>query len=469
MRSTLAEDIARHLASGLAWNEGKMLGVLLVQDKAGRLGYIKAHSGGLESATQQPGWAPPLHTPAPLPSEAPTLAALERWKAELTRLADALEAHPYSRLETEWSQREERLRARHAQNKIHRDEARRSGQASLELERESQRDSRERKELRLAREAALSGPRAEVHALRQALQDGRRQRRELSRALQSEMHEGLGQTLGSLLETPLESLFPSGLPTGTGDCCAPKLLGWAIRSDLRPVALAEMWCGPTTVGERRAGEFYAPCQERCQPLMGALLAVALREPVTIVYQDEDLIVANKPSGLLTVPGRYHWNQSSLSGKLKALPVHRLDLETSGLVVLALDPSIQKALRRQFAESTVEKEYQALLSATPDLQEGRIEQALASDPQRPGCYRLDEGGKPAATLFRMLDPRRVELKPLNGRSHQLRVHMAQGLGCPILGDRLYGEGGERLKLHACTLEFAHPGTGNRRRFHSPPPF
>lgn len=468
MRSTLAEEICRHLARELTWSEGKMVGVLLARDQRGRLGYAKAHSGGLEGQALQPRWVPPLHSPAPLPSEAPTLAALEEWKTALARLSKELEDHPYPRLEAEWKRREELLRLRHGQNKLRRQEARRSGGDHGELASESQRESRERKELRREREAALSAPRAEILALRQAIEHGRCQRRALSRALQKEMHEGLGQTLGGLLEFPLESLFPSGVPTGTGDCCAPKLLGWAIRNGLRPAALAEMWCGPS-VGARRAGEFYAPCQERCQPLMGPLLAVALREPIAVLHQDETLIVAVKPSGLLTVPGRYHWNQSSLATQLKALPVHRLDLETSGLVVLARDLAAQAALRRQFAEGTVEKSYQAILSSTPELHQGRIERALGRDPNQPGCYRLDAAGKPAITDYSMLDKQRVELRPHTGRSHQLRVHMAQALHCPIAGDRLYGQGGERLKLHACRLELTHPQSQERLRFYSPPPF
>ena len=469
-RTTLAESLARSLSQTLSWSEGKMLGVLLVRDRQGRLGYGKAFSGLLSGQAQQPGWAPPLHSAAPLPSEAPTLEALAKWKARLERIAARLAAHPYPRVLEDWEEREQALRALHKGGKATRQQARQSGAEITALEAESRRDSLQRKEFRLAMKAALSPLRSEFLGLQAELREGRGQRRDLSRALQKEMHESLGQTLGGLLGVPLDRLFPTGVPTGTGDCCAPKLLGWAAQNELRPLAMAEMWWGPTTVGDKKAGEFYSACQERCQPLLGPLLALALREPVHVLFQDDSLIVAVKPSGLLTVPGRYHWNQGSLSSQLGALPVHRLDLETSGLVLLARDAVTQAALRRQFEQGSVVKTYEALLEGRPEVEQGRIERPLARDPDCPGRYRPDDQGKAARTEYRMLDGARVKLRPLTGRSHQLRVHMAQALGRPIRGDRLYGgKGGERLKLHACALEFTHPATREPQRFFSPPPF
>jgi tRNA pseudouridine32 synthase/23S rRNA pseudouridine746 synthase len=291
------------------------------------------------------------------------------------------------------------------------------------------------------------------------------------------MHQQFGRSVGSLLGCSLEQLFPQGVPTGTGDCCAPKLLAWAARQQMLPLAMAELWWGPTSVGDKVSGQFYPACRERCQPMMGALLAAAQRAPVKVLHSDDRLLVVNKPSGLLTVPGRYPWNQDCLLHRLKegawpeALPVHRLDLETSGLVVLARDPSAQADLQDQFAKRQAVKTYQALLACSPRSRQGRIDRALAPDPARPGCYRVDADGKLAITEFRMLEhaTNRMELFPFTGRSHQLRVHMAQALGAPIRGDRLYGDGGERLHLHAWRLLFSHPSGGQRVDFEAPLPF
>ena len=468
-RTTLAQTLARSLSQTLDWSEGKMLGVLLVRERQGRLGYGKAFSGLMDGQAHQPGWAPPLHSSSPLPSEAPTLEALDNWKMRLEKIAGDLASHPYPPTLKEWQARDQQLRALHKASKVARQKARESGAELATLQAQSRHESRQRKDFRLAMTAALSPLHSEFMELQTQLLEGRGQRRDLSRALQKEMHEGLGQTLGGLLGLPLNSLFPTGVPTGTGDCCAPKLLAWAAENHLRPLALAEMWWGPTSVGGKVPAQFYPACEERCRPLLGPLLSLALRDPIAILHEDEKLLVAVKPSGLLTVPGRYHWNQDSLSTRLNTFPVHRLDLETSGLVVLARDKETQSALRHQFEEGSVVKVYEALLVKRPELDQGRIDSPQARDPEHPGRYRLDGQGKSARTDYRMLDDFRVELRPLTGRSHQLRVHMAQALDCAIRGDRLYGSGGERLKLHACGLELTHPTTGERMQFSSPAPF
>lgn len=476
-RTRAVELLALELAQSLPWSEGKMLGVLLVRDGQGRLGYGKAYSGQLEGQVEIPGWVPPLHLPAPLPGEQATLSALAGWKEQLERWAAALAAHPFPQLEQVWRTRFDQLRERHRQARLERARARREGTRDrLELEAESRLEKRQKRELKAEQEQAISDCRADYEALVRALEGGRRTRRALSRALQAEMHQQLGQSVESLLGCPLERLYPNGVPTGSGDCCAPKLLAWATREGLRPLALAELWWGPDSVGDKRAGRFYPACQQRCQPLLGPLLSVATRPPHRILYQDASLLVLSKPGGLLTVPGRYRWNQDSLLSRLRqqwpeVLPVHRLDLETSGVVVFARSPGAQRALRGQFERRTVRKVYQALLSHAPARAQGRIEAALAPDPERKGRYRVDPLGRIAVTEYRTLcaGTARVELIPLTGRSHQLRAHAAQVLGCPIRGDRLYGTGGERLKLHAHALELAHPLSGEPLRFTCELPF
>jgi tRNA pseudouridine32 synthase/23S rRNA pseudouridine746 synthase len=474
-RTRLAEQLALQVAAPLSWPEGKMLGVLLVRDRQGRLGYGKAYSGLLAGQAEIPGWVPPLHLPTPLPAEEATVRALEKWKQQLGLWAAARDAHPYPALQALWEERVEQLKRQHQQARLSRREARQlRSRPAQELEAESQQEGRERKKLRQAREAALAEPRAEYESLCQRIEHGRRSRRALSRALQAEMHQQLGSSVESLLGLPLERLYPAGLPTGSGDCCAPKLLAWAARAGLRPLALAELWWGGGTVGDKRPGHFYPACQARCQPLLGPLLSVALRASYKILYQDDSLLVVDKPGGLLTVPGRYRWNQDCLWQKLRQrwpelLPVHRLDLETSGVVVFARHSRAQANLRRQFEQRTVRKRYQALLVRRPSPPRGRVEAPLGPDPSNPGRYRIDPEGKSALTDYRLVSEERVELEPRTGRSHQLRVHTAQVLGCPIRGDGLYGNGGESLKLHAHTLQLRHPEDGRWLSFEAPPPF
>lgn len=200
----------------------------------------------------------------------------------------------------------------------------------------------------------------------------------------------------------------------------------------------------------------------------------------LIYQDDALLVADKPSGLLSVPGRGEDKQDCLFSRLlryfpDALVVHRLDMSTSGLMLFARGVEMQRRLSQMFREREVEKRYVAVVAGklTPDT--GEMDLPIAADwPNRP-LRKIDaELGKPSLTRYRVLshsgDSTRVELEPVTGRTHQLRVHMA-AIGHPILGDALYGDeaSAPRLLLHACTLKFAHPLSGEALNFGSAPPY
>ncbi len=206
--------------------------------------------------------------------------------------------------------------------------------------------------------------------------------------------------------------------------------------------------------------------------------------IEIVHQDAALLVINKPTLLLSVPGRAYDNKDCLVTRLQengypeALIVHRLDWETSGLIVLARDADSHRELSRQFHDRETEKAYTALCWGQPELDSGRIELPLRYDlPTKPRHVVDFEQGKHALTYWRVLERFerhcRVELTPITGRSHQLRVHMLS-IGHPLLGDRLYANpealaAHERLCLHASMLSLSHPHTGERLRFDSPAPF
>lgn len=272
----------------------------------------------------------------------------------------------------------------------------------------------------------------------------------------------------------LLSIFAPAIPPGgAGDCCAPKLLQEAFRRGIRPLAVAE-W-------NSADGKFSLPCTGRCRPILSHMLKGldAEADPrleeynrlparLSTVYEDEYLIVVDKPSGLLSVPGKeFLPSVESITG---CLSVHRLDQDTSGLLVLAKNPGMQAELRRQFEQRTVEKRYEALLEREmPVGQEGEIRLPLRPDiDNRPYQVVDKEHGKTAVTRYKVLENvsghARLWLYPHTGRTHQLRVHCREGLGNPILGDRLYGNcSAPRLMLNAGELSFVHPVTGERLCF------
>ena len=293
-------------------------------------------------------------------------------------------------------------------------------------------------------------------------------------------------------------------PGGTGDCCAPKLLQYAYQQGLKPLCMAEFWWGPSPRSEvRHHGQFYPACRGKCKPVLTWMLQGLDVDPspdadgltkldIDIVYEDDVLAVVNKPSGLLSVPGRteHHSVATIVQQRWEgALLVHRLDMWTSGLLVVAKNRDIYRVLQRQFAERSVRKRYVALLSGPLPADKptrGTISLPLYADPlNRPRQVVDYQLGKPAVTDYEVLTPTinhsplsiihsqlpLIALYPHTGRTHQLRMHCAHkdGLGCPILGDELYGQQADRLYLHAEQIWLTHPVTGQPMHFEQPAPF
>ena len=309
-------------------------------------------------------------------------------------------------------------------------------------------------------------------------------------------------------------------PGGTGDCCAPKLLQYAYSHGLKPLCMAEFWWGPSpkSGGQqaggdesgmvRHHGHYYPACRGKCKPVLTWMLQGLDVDPnpeeagfphlePEIVFEDEVMAVLNKPSGMLSVPGRAEDYSVATWAKAcwpEAIPAHRLDMWTSGLIVIAKTKEAYLNLQEQFVKRTVKKRYIAVLDGVVSPLKGRIELPLLCDPMNRPRQVVDyHRGKSAVTEYEVLatthgvrnavhsevhsvpDPvcTLVALYPHTGRTHQLRVHCAHqdGLGCPILGDELYGrkESAGRLCLHSDRLELTHPVSGEPMRFELPYPF
>ena len=273
-------------------------------------------------------------------------------------------------------------------------------------------------------------------------------------------------------------------PAGAGDCAAPKLLQYAYLHNLRPVAMAEFWVGASPRGEvRHDGHYYPACKGKCGPILAHMLqgldvesnplqsATYTQAEPQVIYEDPWLLVLDKPAGMLSVPGKeaaysaWQWVRDHYPQADGPLLVHRLDMDTSGLLLVAKTKGMHQRLQALFHHRHIRKTYLAILDGIVPQDEGKIELPLLPDPLDRPRQRVDrEHDKPATTLYKVLAREagrtRILFQPLTGRTHQLRVHAAhpEGLHCPIVGDRLYGHPADRLYLHARKLEFTHPVTG-----------
>ena len=320
------------------------------------------------------------------------------------------------------------------------------------------------------------------------------QRKTKSAALQHYLFEQY-QFLNSKKEVKnLSQLFAEtseqNLPAGSGECAAPKLLQYAFLHDLKPIAMAEFWWGQSPNKEiRKHQQFYPACQGKCKPILTHMLAgiemdtnpllqnPAIGKKLETIFEDENLIVVDKPEDFLSVPGIHI--QDSVYTRIKQqvknisgpIIVHRLDMATSGLLLLAKNKKAHKNLQSQFINKTVQKRYTALLDGIVTDNMGTINLPLRVDlddrPRQLVCY---ERGKPAETKWEVIERKngktKIHFYPISGRTHQLRVHASHtlGLNIPIIGDDLYGKKSDRLYLHADTLEFTHPTTKQKMLFH-----
>ncbi|HEY4058807.1 MAG TPA: RluA family pseudouridine synthase [Kofleriaceae bacterium] len=508
---SMGVDVAALHAEG----GGKMFGVLVVRDAAGKLGYLRAFSGML-GEWQRGGFAPPLFDTAARDAMWPAGQAVlrEHEVALQALLRDGTYTSPRHALRSfddEIVRDRDFMREKHRVRKEARAVARAAttdAEALHALDQESRADAAEKKRFeaeRATERAFILSRVAEGDARRVAIEEARAAE---SRGLMKQVHDHytIANARGEV--RALRELFVTGEPpAGAADCAAPKLLGAAYRQGLVPIALAEVWVGaPPATGGRHDGAFYPACRGKCGPVLPWMLGGLEHEPVPepgadaissdeprVVYADEHLIVVDKPVGLLSVPGRSGALRDSVQTRLRArypaatgpMIVHRLDLDTSGLLLVALTAEVHTQLQAMFARHEIEKTYAAVVSGLVVGEAGTIDLPLRVDlDDRPRQIVDAVHGKSAITEWTVVSRDEVSrqtvlaLSPRTGRTHQLRVHCALplavgGIGAPIVGDRLYGardsHAEPRMLLHAERLAFTHPVTGTRLELRSPAPF
>lgn len=498
----LAVQAAKQLQTRLSQTdllEGKMFGVLVVATADNTLDFLYAFSGMLNGEWCVDGFVPPVFSVearnAFWPQAEAELSALDYACQTLLHLETPLQ-NELQRLESIYAEQLRELQTRHSQKRQQRKILRLSITDAAELhalDQQSRADAAEIRDLKQSHNEACL-------ILKQSLEPIVEQHATLEAQRNTLSQQSLGRIQADYVFAnirgelkALRALFaPHEPPGGAGDCAAPKLLSYAFNHGLRPIALAEFWWGPPPAGGgRNAGQFYPACRGKCGPILEHMLAGLCKQNAPVfgngaidaaqprtIYEDTWLVVVEKPCGLLSVPGRSAELSDAVSTRLRArypdatgpLVVHRLDLDTSGLLLAAKDIETYAMLQRLFAQRLVHKRYVALLAGDVAGESGVIELPMRVDfDDRPRQIVDAVHGKAALTEWRVLSrtagKTRVALMPRTGRTHQLRVHAAHalGLGAPIVGDRLYGTEAARLMLHAEALEFVHPRTGESMAF------
>ncbi|MDG1100119.1 MAG: pseudouridine synthase [Saprospiraceae bacterium] len=482
---------------------GKMFGVLIVRNAENKLGYIQAFSGMMSSQTVVNGFAPPVYD---ILDPESYFQKKTRVLALLTEAIQSLQIDPsrqsmktqYELIESNYYQKFKEQKAKHKSDKRARKLIREEKQNNIPEEEYKFLLTRHKQESLNAQfllqsygeyidqELAL----AKVKYLTSSIKlDALKQKRKSkSNALQQWLFDQYNFLNISGEKRNVIDIFRNRVvdvpPSGTGDCAAPKMLQYAFSNGLNPVAMAEFWWGKSPNSEvRKHGNFYSACRGKCEPVLGHMLQgidvdpnpfltnQALGKILETIYEDEYICVINKPTEFLSGPGKYVTDsvQERMKDKYPEstgpLIVHRLDMSTSGLLVIGKTKEIYTQLQLQFVKRTVKKRYIALLDGVVTNDEGYIDLPLQLDINNRPYQKVEyEFGKSARTRFEVIERKAGKTKiyfyPVTGRTHQLRVHAAHidGLNAPIVGDDLYGLKGDRLHLHAESITFTHPVTG-----------
>ena len=493
-----ADEVQVYLQHQAQWQDelqqGKMFGVLIVQTTEGEIGYLAAFSGILAGKNIHPYFVPPIYDLLQpdgfFKKEEEHISAINHRIRELEedtsyqKCRQALEEET-ARCSQLLSQAKARLKAAKELRDRRRQTEQLSESEQAAMIRESQFQKAELKRLERSLKEHLSSLQKETDTYVSQIEALKNERKSRSATLQQQLFEQFRLLNARGEVKDLCSIFAHTVhkipPAGAGECAAPKLLQYAYFHHYRPVAMAEFWWGDSPKAEiRHHGHYYPACKGKCEPILGHMLqGLEVEENpllednhrttvLDIIYEDDYLLIVNKPAGMLSVPGKE--TADSVYSRIRhlypdatgPLVVHRLDMATSGLLLIAKTKEVHQNLQTQFSNRSIKKRYTALLEGIVSDEEGTIDLPLCLNPfDRPRQIVDKEHGKPAITRYRVLarteSQTLVAFYPLTGRTHQLRVHSAHSLGlhCPIKGDELYGSKADRLYLHAESLEFTHP--------------
>ena len=493
---------------------GKMFGVLIVQKRSGEIGYLAGYSGKIgEEATVSP-FVPPIYNRLQENSYFKSEEIiLNSYNAALKDLEKNKEFENI-KINLDVKNKESEEAINHLKNvyktaKKARRKARNIAQKSMSTvdfeafkkrsREESLKQQHAIKKETYFRNETLIKLKNKLDFFEKKVADYKKKRREKSALLQKWLFDQYKFSDILSNQKSLWGIFKEELnitpPAGAGDCAAPKLLQYAFKKDLKPIAIAEFWWGDSPASEiRKHLQFYPACKGKCEPILGHMLKgipmeknPMLENPaegrdLEIFYEDEEIAIVNKPSEFLSVPGK-NISDSVYTRMLERYPnatgpllVHRLDMSTSGILLIAKTKEAHKFLQKQFINRTIKKRYVALLDGVITKKRGEINLPLRVDlDNRPYQLVCFDYGKTAKTFWEVISTEnnktKIYLYPSTGRTHQLRVHCAYkgGLNAPIHGDDLYGTKSNRLHLHAEFLEFIHPGTKKTKKVRISPEF
>ena len=492
---------------------GKMFGVLVVKNTDGDLGYLASFSGKLADESLPNKFVPPIFNMRTQGS------FYEQGEKEIEKIGGKIQQlkkdknyllnKKLLKKHTEYVKKDlaiqrKKMRTSKHLRKHQKKEARlRLDDKSFEvftkkLIQESFNDQFFYRELQEYYEDKIKKIKKSLLLFENTIEEHIRNRKKISKTIQNTLFEKYQFLNQQKEQKGLLDIFDNASarpPAGSGDCCAPKLLQYAFQHRLIPVVMAEFWWGISPNSAiRKHKNFYPSCQSRCKPILRHmlegvqmdenLLLKNLSESVAlkIVFEDDDLIIVNKPPEFLSVPGKeikdsvYTRIKQKYPSVTGPIIVHRLDMSTSGILVLTKTKEANKILQQQFIKRTVKKRYVALLSGKVSEKKGTITLPLRLDlDDRPRQLVDFKNGKAAKTNWTIISENntytRIHFYPVTGRTHQLRVHAAHkdGLNLPIIGDDLYGTKQDRLYLHADFIEFIHPTSKNKINFTVPSDF
>jgi tRNA pseudouridine32 synthase/23S rRNA pseudouridine746 synthase len=492
---------------------GKMFGVLVVKNQHNELGYLAAVSGKLAGSNKHRHFVPPifdmLEENSFFLNEEVHLNALNRKIENLETSEELANAQRnLGLLKNGWDKSLDELKSKLRIQKKERKETRTKLKVSLsdaeyellmeDMRSQSLKDKQQLQRFQYEMHLALETESNHLHQLLSTITALKEERKMRSGNLQKQLFEQYNFRNAKGQHKNVVSIFDefdrTTPPAGSGECAAPKLLQYAYENQLTPLALAEFWWGCSPASEiRRHKNYYPACRKKCEPILGYMLEGLVVDPNPMqqettldialpqIYEDEDIIIINKPAEFLSVPGIYV-KDSVYNRILQRYPnagpiiIHRLDMSTSGLLVVAKNKEAHKFIQDQFIQHTIKKTYIALLDGIIEAASGLIDLPLRVDlddrPRQMVCYTY---GKPAQTKWEKIaianNQTRVRFYPLTGRTHQLRMHAVHpnGLNTPIVGDDLYGRKANRLHLHAASITFIHPRSKQEMTFEIEPDF